>query len=624
MQFPKDLWKNQRGDYFFLSTKSRTGRWKDHPIRRGDWDKVQEVISSHRDHDIYMCPHGFTQKKRLREYSVDPHLLYADLDEADPHLIAIRPTIAIQSSPGRYVGYWITDKPAGEELNQRLSYMIGSDVSGWDRTQVLRTPGTRNLKYNSEPRVRVLWTDGPSYSLDKLESLVPEIQKDGGLSHDGDAQRIYEKYESKLSRWARREMFNQRVIQGRRSEVLWKLHHACLEAGMTRDEALSLLWVSPWNKFAERRGGLDQMKRELNKASSDRFSGRKKDGESSPEPQEEPWNPLPRSLAEVKSENIDFIIPGLCARKELSIVEGDPGLGKSYLVQMIAGSICDGFTIPCFNRYKPIQGRVAYFDTENTASTVARPRMEENGIVHLENYFQGEEPFSIDDETRWEAVIDRLDELRPDLIVFDTINTYIGGTDTYRSSETQQAMAFFKELAVRFNCSVVLLRHLTKGGKDKALYRGQGSIAFTGASRIVATVGRLPDDPDIRVVACTKNNISSPFPSFTYMIEGLPDTLKKTNRSKLTWGSQVDLTSDDILSITPTSKNNDKDTAEKWLRETLEEEGRQEATKLFKMAEARSISRTTLNRVADTLGVIKELSGFGRGKQSWWSLPQSA
>ena len=101
-------------------------------------------------------------------------------------------------------------------------------------------------------------------------------------------------------------------------------------------------------------------------------------------------------------------------------------------------------------------------------------------------------------------------------------------------------MGYFKKLATRFECCVVVLRHLTKGGKDKALYRGQGSIAFTGAARIVITVGQSPDDAETRVVACTKNNISEHFRSFTYRIDGLPDTLTRTNRSVLTWGEEVD------------------------------------------------------------------------------------
>lgn len=620
-----NLWKMQQGDLFFLATKSSTGKWTEHPIKRGDWGKIDELINGSKDKDVYMCPHGFKamgpKPRRLKTSSIDPKLLYADLDKADPSKIPIRPTIAIESSPGRYVGYWFTDQPASEELNRRLAYMIGADISGWDRTQVLRVPGTRNHKYKSKPRVRVLWEDGPVYKLEKLDRMIPQLEDSRKAeTSDDKAMEIYTKYESKMTRWTRKELLNGNPKTGSRSEVLWKLQNELIEIGVSTEELFHLLWASPWNKFRDRFNGEDQLRREIDKTLS-RHLGKSapgKKGDDKPPP--ERWDPLPLSIAEVERENIEWVVPGLLARKEMTIVEGDPGLGKSYFVQVVSGLICDGKPIPCLDHYHPTQGRVAYFDIENTASTVTRARLEENGVINLNNYFQGEEPFSVDDEERWSTVLDRLMELKPELVVFDTINTYIGGTDTYRSSETQQAMGFFKEIAIKCNCSVVILRHLTKGGNSKALYRGQGSIAFTGAVRIVATVGRIPDDPDVRVVACTKNNISAPFRSFTYTIEGLPSKGKNTNRSRLVWGEQVDLSADEIIEAPKGDAKSKSSSAIDWLKQTLEEEGRIEVKKLTRMAEGRSITRTTLYRSAEKLEVKKEHVGFGKTKEVWWSL----
>lgn len=621
----QELWEQQEGKFFCISTKSPTGKWTDHFIRRNQiGEKTRELIRNFSDCNLYMCPHGFSSARRVKESSVDPCLLYADLDEANPRSLAIRPTIAIESSPGRYVGYWVTDAPASEELNRRLAYSFGADTSGWDRTQVLRIPGTRNYKYPSAPLVKVLWKDGPVYEVAALEKLIPKSDDKKLIDPSDLAGKIYAKYEDKLPRWARRDLMAKEVPTGRRSEVLWKLNNACIEAGMTREETFNLLWVSAWNKFKDRRGGEDQLRRELDKSIGHKLSGG--DPEAEDKPKE--WNPLPRSIAEVELENIEWLIPGLFARKELTIVEGDPGLGKSYFVQCISGLICDGKTLELLGKYKPVKGVVAYFDTENTASTITKARLADNGVENTDNYFQGEDGFSVDDPERWAIVMERLEELRPELVVFDTINTYIGGTDTYRSSETQQAMGFFKKIATDFNCTVVILRHLTKGSKDKALYRGQGSIAFTGAARIVATVGRLPDDQDVRVVACTKNNISKPFKSFSYSIESLPDTLKRQDRSRLVWGEQVDVSSDQIITA-PSSKdgeekNNDKANASTWLKQKLEEEGKIDVNTLYRMAETRSISRTMLNRAAENLGVRRDMEGAGKARKSYWSLPSKA
>lgn len=627
MKEPSDLWEHQEGKYFFLATKSKTGKWTDHAIKAGDWDHMDEILDRYSDHDLYMCPHGFSAKKRQKDYSIDPYLLYADMDEADPREAAIRPTIAIESSPGRFVGYWVTDKPASEELNRRLAYTLGADISGWDRTQVLRIPNTRNFKYKPAPRVKLLWADGPKYTIEKLERMLPKDLPRASTGTEEDVVRdLYRKYEKHLSRWARKELLEGNPRTGKRSEIFWKLQNELMEAGCSTEEMFQLLWASPWNKFKERHGGDQQLRREIEKNLSRRIEGK-----LGPEDKEEKkvWNPLPKSIAEVERENIDWLVPGLLARKELTIVEGDPGLGKSYLVQVICGLICDGKPIPVLDYYKPPEGRIAYFDTENTAGTVTRARLEENGVKNLDRYYQGEDGFSIDDEEKWQIVVDRLNEFRPELIVFDTINTYIGSTDTYRSSETQQAMGFFKHLATSLNCSVILLRHLTKGGGGKAIYRGQGSIAFTGAARIVATVGMIPDDEDVRVVACTKNNLSKHFKSFTYTIEGLPDRGEQKNRSRLVWGDQIDLSSDALIAAPSSEKREKKEKAEKgpserdqaeaMLLQALEEHGEVDINKILKQAHGRTISRTAMYRAAEGMELVR--IEVRRGQYVWKRRP---
>lgn len=617
MRNPEDLWKKQPGDYFYLSTKSRSGKWIDHIIERHDWDLVDEIIDNNRGGDIYMCPHGFTfpkgeKKVRQKQFAVDPYMLYADLDEADPTTLAIRPTIAIESSPGRFVGYWLTDAPASEELNRRLAYTLGADISGWDRTQVLRVVGTKNYKYSDTPRVKLLWSDGPKYRISKLEKLLPDdIPKSATLGKTSDVMELYQKYETHLPRWARKELLDGNPKTGKRSEILWKLQNVMVEAGMSSEEMFQLLWVSPWNKFAERRGGEDQLRRELSKNLDRRMSKEAKGEDTKDAPKKSDiWDPLPRSIKEVERREIDWLVPQLLARKELTIVEGDPGLGKSYLVQVISGLICDGKRIPVLDHYKAPMGNVAYFDTENTADTVTKARLEENGVINMDRYFQGEEGFSVDDEERWSLVTDRLRELKPELVVFDTINSYIGATDTYRSSETQQAMGFFKHIAVELDCSVILLRHLTKGS-GKAIYRGQGSIAFTGAARIVATVASMPDDENLRIVACTKNNLTKPFRSFSYTIEGLPDKGEMKNRSRLVWGEHVDISADALMTVpTDREKNSEKkepkgpsemDEAKAALLKALERDGKVNINDFLKQAHGRAINRKVAYDAADLL-----------------------
>lgn len=261
------IWKDQPGKYFCFSTKDRSSNWEDHFFSRKEFPKIKEFIESNKDKDLYFCPHGFSRRRRLKQFAEAPHLLYADLDEADPSKIEIKPTIAIESSPGRYVGIWLVDKIITEDINRRLTYLVGADKGGWDLTQVLRVPGTYNYKYQSTPKVRLKWLDGPGYKLDDILSQLPtQNGTEAPEGHQAVAYEIYKKHEKNLSVFARREILRGRPTRGKRSEVFWRLVQEVMESGLSTEEAYELLRVSPWNKFAGRRNEEEQIKREIKKA----------------------------------------------------------------------------------------------------------------------------------------------------------------------------------------------------------------------------------------------------------------------------------------------------------------------------------------------------------------------
>lgn len=115
-------------------------------------------------HNVYSCAHLLTQKKRAKENAAPVLTLWADGDEAEIPTGVLAPTLTVESSPGRHHFYWrlqhSVDPKKAEELNQRLAYTIGADKSGWDLTQLLRIPGTKNVDYrevyDEVPIVRVV------------------------------------------------------------------------------------------------------------------------------------------------------------------------------------------------------------------------------------------------------------------------------------------------------------------------------------------------------------------------------------------------------------------------------------------------------------------------------------
>jgi archaellum biogenesis ATPase FlaH len=457
--------------------------------------------------------------------------------------------------------------------------------------------------------------------------MLPAEEEAGITAGDLNGRDVYNQYEKSLPHWVRRELMAGKPQPGKRSEMLWKLEHTLIESGLSVEECFVLIKSSPWNKFRGRRNEDTQLRNELEKALDGRFNrplvGKDKlhvrtDKEVREE--EEPKRFLSMSMAEVEEEDLDWLWYPYLAKGELTILEGDPGLGKSYMAQMVAGAIVDGKRLPTERPTgkKSEQGAVAYFDIENSAGTVTKRRLVDNGVKNLVHYYQEETPFSIDDEDALDEIYEAIEKVRPKLVVFDTLNTYIGKADTHKSSEVQQAFGHFRKIAKDFNCAVLVLRHLTKGNKERAIYRGQGSIAFTGLARVVMTVGTDPEDEATRVMAVTKINVTRAPRALTFTIAELPK-----DRSRFDWGEFVDLSSDDILSSPRGPEKKDTtdgvEQAKQFLIDILEERGL-ELAKIRRMAEKRSISMKHLHAAKDSM-VIKVLTeGFGKTKVTVWEL----
>lgn len=613
--FLAEIWDAQPGSFFCVSSKTRSGKWEDHFFKRDRIRETKAFIEKHLDRDLYFCPHGFSRPRRLKDYAEIPSLLWADLDEVNPSKIKPMPSIAWESSPGRYACLWIVDRPITEDINRRLTYSLGADAGGWDITQVLRIPGTTNYKYSATPRVRLLWDDGPKYRLDEITRILPE--EDREAPNMGEAIKIYKRYEKSLSRWARKELLHGKPQVGKRSEVLWRLNNELMEAGMTTEEAFLLLKNSPWNKFAGRRNGDEQLKRELEKAVTKKIEAAPVDRED----KNEGHKYLVKSLSQVEEEQMNWVWYPYLARREVSIIEGDPGLGKSYLAQIIGKHIVDGEKLPTVKAHPRVKGNVVYFDIENSSATVSKRRLVDNGCKNLHLYYQEEGIFMVDDEDAMERVYEALERVKPVLVVFDTINTYIGKVDTHKSSETQQAFSNFRDIANRFNCAVLVVRHLTKSSKEKALYRGQGSIAFTGLARVVFTVGVHPEDAEMRVMAVTKLNFTKRPPALTFTIESLPDTLRYQDRSIFTWGEFVDLDTDEILSAAIPKKDTQLSKQIEEFLITILSDGPMRANDVMRAIEAKGFNIKSVRRVAKSIGIIISLRGKGESRTSTWSLP---
>ena len=252
----------QHTGYVAFASKSKDGRFSEEYFKYPD--QLEEMLRWVNDHfldyNLYYCSQLLRKPKRLASNVILCPNLWADLDEANPEDMDPRPTIAVQSSPGRWQGLWRLSEAAepniAERANRRLTYKIEADPSGWDLTQLLRIPLTYNFKRNDPELVTLLWLSDNTIDIsvpmafedppgdEHLDIPFPEDEI-GQL----DANDIIIKYKFKLPH-AFTNTFTNNAKQDR-SSVLWAIESMCIESGMSLAEAFTVAEASAANKYAE-------------------------------------------------------------------------------------------------------------------------------------------------------------------------------------------------------------------------------------------------------------------------------------------------------------------------------------------------------------------------------------
>ena len=590
-------WKAQVTDqtqFFFLCTKSKGGRWKDHSFKwpvtrlqlRGFFDKYPTD-----DYNLYFCPHGFTHPERKQEFAEGTAFLWADLDEASPSKCEPRPQVAWESSPGRYAALWRLNrkypKSQAEGVNKALSYSNGADRGGWDFSQVLRIPGTRNHKYPGSPRGKMMWDRDNAFPLSDFpdEEGVDDLPTDKAKRLN--PQKLMTDRRMKAD--TRRTLAAQSVRAGHRSDTLWKLGNELVEQGFSTNEVFALLKASAWNKFKGRNDEDKQLKRELVKLKEKHAY-------------DDASQTLKRSvslirMSDVKAESVDWLWWPYIPIGKLTFIEGDPGLGKSWLTMAIATYISARRKLP--GQDTGVSGTVLIMSAEDGLGDTIRPRLDTLKAV-IDNIYAIEDPVRLDEDGV--ADIDHhLADIKPKLVIIDPIVAYMGGNvDLHKANETREVMARLARLAEKHHCAIIAVRHLTKGGRDKAIYRGIGSIDLTAAARSVILVGRHPDNPDEGRVLChIKCNLAPLGRAQAYL-------LSAKNNTPFKFEGPVDFTAEDVFKAEATGGNTGGDdewaTVCEWLRELLEEK-ETESDLVRHEGEARGYSKKLINRARKDLNI---------------------
>lgn len=295
-------------------------------------------------------------------------------------------------------------------------------------------------------------------------------------------------------------------------------------------------------------------------------------------------------LSEIQTQEVKWLWFPMIPYGKLTIVQGDPGDGKTTLILNIAAKLSKGEGLD--ENMKPTEPmNIIYQTAEDGLADTVKPRLEMAGAdcERIMVIDESEKTLSMIDERLEEAII----KTNAKLLILDPIQAYLGGgMDMNRANEARDMTKKLGALAEKYKCAIVLIGHMNKASGNKAAYRGMGSIDFFAVARSVLLVGRVEGEPNIRAVVQIKNNLAQ---------FGHPKAFELME-SGFRWLGDYEITADEVLGgIAP--KANKLEQAKQMLRELAETSNVVQSNEIFDMADEQGISKRTLENAKKELGI---------------------
>ena len=336
------------------------------------------------------------------------------------------------------------------------------------------------------------------------------------------------------------------------------------------------------------------------------------------------WIPQPsasvslitRAFSEIKPEALRWLWPSRIPLGKITLLVGDPGLGKSLLTLDIASRVTRGEAFPdgaiCES------GAVIMASAEDDPSDTIRPRLDAasavasrvhtlDGVrVIQSNGSPSQRPFQLEmGIAALEEVLLRMPDVR--LIVIDPISAYLGNTESNSNAEIRGLLSPLAALAARHHVAILCVTHLRKSA-GTAIHRANASIAFTAAARASWAVAADPAEPERRLMLAVKQNLGPAIGSLAFRVTA------ENELPRLKWDEgAVNLTANDVLgNVVGRDGQDAQHQAESWLQSTLVK-GPVAPKEIEARAKSAGLSWATVRRAKESLGVIAEKSGYSGG-----------
>ena len=241
-------------------------------------------------------------------------------------------------------------------------------------------------------------------------------------------------------------------------------------------------------------------------------------------------------MSDVELTPVDWLWKPYLPFGKLSVLQGNPGEGKTYFAMHLAAACTNGKLLPNMERMEPFN--VIYQTAEDGLGDTVKPRLIEAG-ADLDRVLvidDSDVQLTLSDERIEKAII----ENNARLVIIDPIQAYLGAdVDMNRANEVRPIFMQLGQVAQRTGCAILLIGHLNKAAGMQSLQRGLGSIDIAAAVRSVMFIGKLKHDPTMRILTHEKSSLAPPGVSLAFSLG---------DEGGFRWVGEYDITADEMLS----------------------------------------------------------------------------
>ena len=312
-------------------------------------------------------------------------------------------------------------------------------------------------------------------------------------------------------------------------------------------------------------------------------------------------------MSEIQMREVEWLWYPYIPFGKLTIIQGDPGEGKTTFALRLASACSTGRPMPGMESLSPFN--VIYQSAEDGLEDTIKPRLTEAGAdqERVINIREDKRSLHLLDSRIEKAIV----QCDAKLLILDPLQGYLGERiDMNRANEIREVMKAIGQVAQRTGCAIVLVGHLNKATGMSSAYRGLGSIDFRAAARSVLVVGRLRKNKNIRVIVHDKSSLAP---------EGKSLAFNLGNEDGFRWLDGYDeISAEDLLSGLSSQQETKTMQAEEIIRTMLEDGAEIPGEEIVQAAARKQISRRTVNEAKKNIaGIVSRKVGT-----KWmWSIP---